>query len=88
MNHNIRQRVINSIGLPVVKIEHVQGELGSGMFDRKGVEIFEGDIVQVSKGKETFKERVKFSAGAFIMDIYDLCDFESFELEVIGHAED
>ena len=47
MKHNIRQRVINQYGLPVVKVESVNGELGSGCLDKNGVEIFEGDKVVV-----------------------------------------
>ena len=50
MKHNIRQRVINQFGLPVTKIESVQGELGSKFFDKNGTEIFEGDII--SNGRD------------------------------------
>ena len=48
MKHSIRQRVIDPItGLKVTKIETVTGELGSGIFDKNGKEIFEGDRVEV-----------------------------------------
>ena len=46
MKHSIRQRVINEYGLPVTKVETVNGELGSGIFDTNDVEIFEGDRVK------------------------------------------
>ena len=45
MKHNIRQHVINQYGLPVTKIETVHGELGSGVIDKNGKEIFECDSV-------------------------------------------
>lgn len=45
MKHHVRQRVINEFGLPVTKVATVHGELGSGIFDKNGVEIFEGDRV-------------------------------------------
>lgn len=50
MKHTIRQRVINELGLPTVKHTTVYGELGSGILDKNGVEIFEGDIVNVANG--------------------------------------
>ena len=48
MKHSIRQRVIDPVtGLKVTKIETVTGELGSGVFDKNGKEIFENDLVKV-----------------------------------------
>ena len=47
MKHHFRQKVINEFGLPVTKNFTVDGELGSGIFDKNGKEIFEGDKVSV-----------------------------------------
>ena len=53
MKHNIRQHVINSQGLKTTKIIKVDGELGSGICDCHGKEIFEGDIVTFGVHKRT-----------------------------------
>lgn len=87
MKHNIRQRVINEYGLPVVKVETIQGELGSGIFDKNGKEIFEGDIL--SNGEQTFP--VIFIQGAIVIRFANnnyggLFDIGAFE--VVGHVED
>ena len=87
MKHNIRQRVINQYGLPVVKVETVHGELGSGLLDCNGKEIFEGDIVRDSDGSET--DIVVFGEGQFYLKRRDVWLSEWNDgLEVIGHAED
>lgn len=86
MKHTIRQRVINEFGLPTVKLTTVYGELGSGMLDKNGKEIFEGDRVKNRWGEV---ENVKISAGTFLLDkcLRDLCEFYDTELEIVGHAE-
>ena len=55
MKHSIRQRVINQYGLPVVKIETVNGELGSGILDKNGKEIFENDTIILPKKRFHFQ---------------------------------
>lgn len=99
MKHSIRQRVINEYGLPVTKVETVNAELGSGVLDKNGNEIFEGDKLQVMKPIELRGEHceypetvnVEFTGGAFIAgDDYldDLVDAYKDSVEIVGHAED
>ena len=86
MKHNIRQRVINQFGLPVVKVEQVSGELGSKLFDKNGKEIFEGDKVFFDDGD---MDIVIFEDGQFCLKDHEelVADWHDM-LEVIGHAED
>ena len=89
MKHTIRQRVINEYGLPVVKVETINGELGSGVFDKNGVEIFEGDIVE--KEDTGKRHHVYFVNGGFMIhdwEGYHLLTNFPYPLEVVGHAED
>lgn len=88
MKHNIRQRVINEYGLPVVKVETIQGELGSGIFDKYGQEIFEGDEVQMESqsGGPIGWNYVEYRDGAFYLN--DELLAENLQtLEVVGHVE-
>ena len=92
MKHSIRQRVINQYGLPVVKIEQVNGELGSGVFDCNGREIFEGDIVVV-KQYPKMKIPVTFAEGIFYATVSStqrvmLGTRQSHELEIVGRVDD
>ena len=70
MKHSIRQRVLDPVtGLKVTKIETVNGELGSGIFDKNGREIFENDRVQVDveglrRNDETGFDELKYSLPA------------------------
>lgn len=89
MKHNIRQRVINEYGLPVVKVETIQGELGSGIFDKNGKEIFEGDVVKKECTGKTHS--VYFVDGGFMIHDwtgYHLLTNFPEPLEVVGHVED
>ena len=84
MKHSIRQRVINEYGLPVVKVETVNGELGSGITDRNGKEIFEGDIVKIHDAEE----RTTFEDGSFFINDRPIWRLKSSDLEIVGHVDD
>ena len=91
MKYSIRQRVLVPVtGLMVTKVEFVNGELGSGVYDRNGKEIFEGDIV--TNGRHNLP--VKFINGALFF--YDESKAEGHNInphfaqgfEIIGHDDD
>ena len=85
MKYNIRQRVINEFGLPVTKIVTVNGELGSDILDKYGIEIFEGDIVEDSEGE---RGAVRYSQGAFILSNADELAYVAHDCKIIGHVGD
>ena len=89
MKHKIRQRVINEHGLPVTKIETVNGELGSDFLDCNGKEFFEGDIFKFPNGSIY---TVKFVKGCFVATdgwgYYGLRTLKTGEAEIIGHVDD
>lgn len=86
MKHSIRQRVINEYGLPVVKIEQINGELGSGVFDKNGQEIFENDLVKNTDGKIL---PITFENGNFYIGEYVLAACSNRQpVEIVGHVGD
>lgn len=79
MRHRIRNRIINEFGLANVKIDHVNGELASGCFDKHGREIFEGDLV-------SFRNRdyvVEYRSGALLLDGTPLFMYDETMLEIV-----
>ena len=91
MKHNIRQHLINEFGQKVVKIKQIHGELGSGILDKNGKEIFEGDIVTFDNGElAPLKSRVEFDNGGFYASDWNgyLSLTQCTNLEVVGHAGD
>ena len=86
MKHSIRQHIINAQGFKTTKVIKVEGELGSGILDKNGREIFEGDIVEIENFCFTYT--VLFKNGVFTLGRELLKDYLSKELEVVGHTED
>ena len=90
MKHNFRQRVINEYGLPVVKVESVNCELGSGILDKNGNEIFEGDIVKHSEWNiEPYT--VLFEDGGLVLRGKKGTYFSGLagsQLEIVGHIKE
>lgn len=82
MKHNLK--------LPDGTIKAVECKLGSGIFDKHGKEIFEGD--RVTNGRHKFP--VKFINGAlYIFDEskgegYDINPHFTQGFEVVGHVDD
>lgn len=85
MKYSIRQRVLDPVtGLMVTKVEFVNGELGSGVYDRNGREIFEGDIVKIRDAEE----RTTFEDGSFFINDRPIWRLKSSDLEIVGHVDD
>ena len=92
MKHSIRQRVLDPVtGLTLTKIEAVTGELGSGIVDKNGREIFEGDLVEiVGESAVSATLPVNFMWGIFAVgEDVALGEFDGTgDIEIIGHVED
>ena len=96
MKHSIRQRVLDPVtGLKVTKIEQVNGELGSGLYDRNGKEIFEGDIIRYGFTDREDTAVVTFQNGAFYFAFHfgdktypEVSPKFASSFEVIGHVDD
>ena len=75
MKHNIR---ING------EVKEIDCELGSGIFDKNGHEIFEGDIV----GWGNYKSQVVFNDGGFVVATWEgERELSScIEYTIVGHV--
>lgn len=79
MKHNIR---ING------EVKTVDCELGSGVFDKNGKEIFEGDRITANGYHRTIKYKsliwYMVSDNPAMADLL-LCWHQNYDLEVVGH---
>lgn len=73
MKHNIR---ING------EVKEIDCELGSGILDKNGREIFEGDRVQICNGLG-LKHQVFFISTNLSLDGKSLKRYNSSELEIV-----
>lgn len=74
MKHNIR---ING------EVKEIDCELGSGILDKNGREIFEGNKLQVSFAGWVWFDKVHFQRGAFYVGKRLLKDFLSHQIEIV-----
>lgn len=82
MKHNIE--------FPDGTIQTIDCKFGSGVTDKNGKEIFEGDRVRVNGlSHESAKgDIIRFFNGSFRILTQPLDKFQSDEIEVVGHVED
>ena len=95
MKHSIREHIVDPIRGKVVKVSTINAELGSGITDCNGKEIFEGDIVKCTHCGEFRTVIFDEKLGSFEFDSKDpvknpdgsclCCDHDSYE--VIGHIK-
>lgn len=88
MKHTIRRFKRDKLGFVVEEVKSVKCELGTGMLDRGGAEIIEGDIV-IFENKEypvVFHD-CEFYLHEAAGDL-PLSTFESYELEILGHVDE
>lgn len=84
--YKIKRYFINSDNEIVWVTHECNGWLGTGLCDRNGVEIYEGDLIKFGDESEIYT--VIFDDAAFWLgsNEYFLYHFEPSELEVVGHV--
>ena len=101
MKHSIREHIVDPIRGKVVKISTINAELGTGITDKNGKEIFEGDIVrctyQGSFGFNEYEFPVMYKDGVLWAGKSGYpkdaplavgATSPTNRLEVVGHVED
>lgn len=65
------------------EVQELDCELGSGILDKNGREIFEANKVKISFAGWVWFDKVHFQRGAFYAGERLLDDFRSHQLEII-----
>ena len=80
--------MIHNLKMPDGTIKAVDCKIGSGVFDKNGREIFEGDVVSGAGFTELIP--VIFKNAELLLDDkgFGVGAFDDGELEIIGHVDD
>lgn len=83
---NVRQRVYKTLdgqGYFGDNILPIEGDLGSGMFDKNGKEIYSNDKVKI--GDDSWEYTVRFVRGAFYVSDILLSEVLD-QIEIVGRV--